>query len=492
MQAKRSSGALPELGDPYRTLLESFVRQLRDAGLPISLSEYLDASVALGHGSLRDRETLRNTLALTLIKHQSHLAIFDTIFQLFFSTRLSADVADSDVIDLFEFDAELPDPVEPETKTRRGSREELSDQDLQRLALEGLQNDDQELLKTLARRSVRQFAHIEPGRPVGGTYYLFKTIRGLNLDGALDSLMDAADEQSETELTPLERRLTKDEMERRIAQLKSQIEAEIRRQLVADRGSEALARSLRSPLPQDVDFMHASRDELEALKKAMYPLTRKLAARLARKRRHKRRGPLDFRRTVRHSLNYGGVPAELVFRHPKPAKPEIFVIADISGSVAAFARFTLHLTYAISGQFSRVRSFVFIDGVDEVTNFFEKSDDIAEAIHRVNSEADVIASDGHSDYGHALTMFWERFGLQVTSKSTVLILGDARNNYHSSEEWVVKELQHRSRKLFWLNPEPKAYWDTGDSVMSDYGDHCDGVFEARNLRQLERFVDNLV
>ena len=253
-----------------------------------------------------------------------------------------------------------------------------------------------------------------------------------------------------------------------------------------------MAKTLRKPLPEDVDFMHASREEMVMLRRAIYPLTRKLAVRLARKRRHKRRGVLDFRNTVRHSLSYGGVPVEPKFRHPKPAKPEIFVIADISGSVAAFARFTLHLVYSISSQFSRVRSFVFIDGLDEVTSFFEGVDDITEAVHRVNTEADVVWVDGHSDYGHALEVFWDRYGNDVGPKTTVLILGDARNNYHASQAWITKEIQRKARKLFWLNPEPKAYWNTGDSIVGEYASYCDGVFEVRNLRQLERFVDNLV
>ena len=131
---------------------------------------------------------------------------------------------------------------------------------------------------------------------------------------------------------------------------------------MADRGVEAMARTLRKPLPEDVDFMHASREEMANLRRSLYPLTRKLAARLARRRKYGRRGPLDFRKTIRHSLSYGGVPVEPKFKYPRPSKPEIMVIADISGSVAAFARFTLHLLYAISSQFSKVRSFVFIDG----------------------------------------------------------------------------------------------------------------------------------
>src|SRR5437588_12077190 len=109
-----------------------------------------------------------------------------------------------------------------------------------------------------------------------------------------------------------------------------------------------MAKTLRKPLPEDIDFMHATRDELTSLRRAIYPLTRKLAVRLARKRRHGRKGPLDFRNTVRHSLSYGGVPAEPKFRYPRPSKPEIMVVAGISGSVAAFARFTLQMVYAIS------------------------------------------------------------------------------------------------------------------------------------------------
>jgi uncharacterized protein with von Willebrand factor type A (vWA) domain len=304
--------------------------------------------------------------------------------------------------------------------------------------------------------------------------------------------MEQRRSDADQQLTSLQERLEKDEYEDRIDKLRKEIEAEIRRRLVADRGAEAMAKTLRKPLPEDVDFMHASREEMVMLRRAIYPLTRKLAVRLARKRRHKRRGALDFRNTVRHSLSYGGVPVEPKFRHPKPAKPEIFVIADISGSVAAFARFTLHLVYAISSQFSRVRSFVFIDGLDEVTSFFEGVDDITEAIHRVNTEADVVWVDGHSDYGHALEVFWERYGKDVGPKTTVMILGDARNNYHASQAWIAKEIQRKARKLFWLNPEPRAYWNTGDSIVGEYGTHCDGVFEVRNLRQLERFVDNLV
>jgi uncharacterized protein with von Willebrand factor type A (vWA) domain len=347
-------------------------------------------------------------------------------------------------------------------------------------------------MRAMARQSVKRFAGMEPGRPVGGTYYLYRTLRNLDLDNMLERLMEQAREDSPEPLSPLEERLERDEYEHRIEEFRKEVEAEIRRRLVADRGVEAMAKTLRKPLPEDIDFMHASREEMVQLRKALQPLTRRLAVRLARKRRHGRKGALDFRNTVRHSLSYGGVPAEPKFRYPRPAKPEIFVIADISGSVAAFARFTLHLVYAISGQFSKVRSFVFIDGIDEVTRFFEGTEDIVEAIHRVNSEADVVWVDGHSDYGHAFEVFWQRYGRDVGPKTTVIILGDARNNYHASNNWVIKEIRAKARHVYWLNPEPRAYWDTGDSIVGEYATHCDGAFECRNLRQLERFVDHLV
>jgi len=159
--------------------------------------------------------------------------------------------------------------------------------------------------------------------------------------------------------------------------------------------------------------------------------------------------------------------------------------------VASFARFTLHLVYAISSQFSKVRSFVFVDGVDEVTRFFEGVVDPAEAVARINTEADVIWVDGHSDYGHALSEFHRRWGDQVTSRSSVIVLGDARNNYHASGSWVLEDLQARARHVYWLNPEPRDYWGSGDSIVGEYAVHCDDVVECRTLRQLEHFVGNL-
>ncbi len=478
---------------PMLELLSGFIQELREAGLPVSLTENLDAMEAVQHIPIEDRDAFKYALAATLVKNHAHWRAFETLFEVYFSLRGKEYALDPDQLDeLLEQLEEGETPELPGTGQDGAGGSQMSPEELAEMLYQSLMKGDQGMMRAVARQSVKRFAGMEPGRPVGGTYYLYRTLRQLDLDSVMDRLMQQAHDDAPEDLSPLEERLEKDEYEHRIDELKKEIEAEIRRRLVADRGVEAMAKTLRKPLPEDVDFMHASREEMANLRRAIYPLTRRLAVRLARKRRHGRKGPLDFRNTVRHSLSYGGVPAEPKFRYPKPSKPEIFVIADISGSVAAFARFTLHLVYAISNQFSKVRAFVFIDGLDEVTRFFEQTEDIADAVHRVNTEADVVWVDGHSDYGHAFEVFWQEYGKDVGPKTTVMILGDARNNYHSSQSWIIKEMEHRARHVYWLNPEPRSYWNTGDSIVGEYGVHCDGVFECRNLRQLEGFVDHLV
>jgi uncharacterized protein len=470
--------------------LAGFVTELRRAGIPVSLTENLDAMEALRHVPLEDRSAFKYALAATLVKNNAHWKAFETVFEVYFSFRgshyrLKDEGGDAGI------DA-LVDELVGQREGEGGGGEGLTAEELAEMLYRALMDGNEAMLRALARAAVTRYAGMEPGRPVGGTYYLYRTLRQLDLEGLLEKMMAEAEAKMPgQELDDLEERLAREEYEARLDSLRREIEAEIRRRLVADRGAEAVARSVRKPLPEDIDFMHASREELVSLRKAISPLTRKLAVRLARKRRHGRKGPLDFRSTVRHSLSTGGVPADPQFRYPRPSKPEIMVVADISGSVAAFARFTLQLVYAISSQFSRVRSFVFIDGIDEVTDYFKATDDISVAIHRINTEADVIWVDGHSDYGHAFESFWERWGREVTGKTTVLLLGDARNNYHASQSWVVAEMAKKARHVYWLNPEPKSYWDTGDSIVGQYAAHCDGAFECRNLKQLERFVEHL-
>lgn len=459
---------------PVTSLVTGFVGELRSAGVPVSMVETIDAMRALEVINISRRQELKSTLAATLVKAERHLDAFDVAFEVFFAMTPPA-----------------PDPVEHARTPQGGDGGgggAGSVEDLQQALLDALAGLDLGALSAAAGSAVDRLSGFEPGRPVGGTYYLYRTLRRLDIDHIQEMLAGIL---ASDDLDDLEARLLAEEVEERIEQLRGAVRDEIRRRLVADRGREAVARTLRRPLTEDIDLMHANRRDLDAIEDAIAPLTRKLAARLARRRRLLRRGRLDFRKTARRSLATGGVPLEPQFRAPRPYRPEIFLLCDISGSMATFARFTLQFTYAMSSQFSKLRSFAFIDTVDEVTGFFGPSLDFNAALTGIATEADVVLHDGHSDYGTAFTAFVEGFGREVTARSTVIITGDARNNYRQPQDEMLGEIAHKARAVFWLNPEPRSYWDSGDSVMSRYARWCDGVYEVRTLRQLETFVEQV-
>ena len=191
---------------------------------------------------------------------------------------------------------------------------------------------------------------------------------------------------------------------------------------------------------------------------------------------------------MRRSLQTGGAPMEPAFRYPRASKPDLYLLADISGSVSEFARFTMSLLYAMKEEFSKIRLFAFVDGIDEVTDLMKEGSHQL-APRNLLYRTDVVTGDGHSDYGNVFERFWHLYGhADLDPRATVIITGDARNNYRPSGVERLRVIQERARKLYWLNPEPRLEWDTTDSIMSTYEPRCDGVFEARNLRQLAEFV----
>jgi len=461
-------------------IITGFIDELRAAGVPVSMVEAIDGMRAVEVIEIGDRVALRETLRATLIKNLRHESAFDTAFDVYFSTLpLSFGEPDDR--------GSSPDIPWPEGTERPEPAPFDLDQLLDSL-LEALAGLDEAAVRRGARTAVDELAGMEPGRPVGGTYYLYRTLRRLDLKELEERLLAAL--MDDQDLSEFDQRLLREEVEARIEQLREQIEEEIRRRLVADRGRDAVARTLRRPLIEDVDLMHATTKDLQEMEAAIEPLTRKLAARLARRRR-KRAGRLDFKRTMRRSLGTGGVPADPQFRHPRPHRPEVWLLCDISGSMATFSRFTLQFTHAMSTHFSKLRSFAFIDTIDEVSDFFGPGVDFGSALQRVTTEAEVVWLDGHSDYGNSLETFNARFGRQLTPRTTVIITGDARNNYRPPRDSVLGEIAKSARALVWLNPEPEAYWDTGDSAMSHYANHCTSVHEVRTLRQLEQFIEDL-
>lgn len=462
-------------------VITGFIDELREAGVPVSMVEVIDAMKAVEAIDIGRRAALRETLRATLVKNLRHERAFDTAFDIYFST-----------VPLPSDDAQPPmggDLGEVSGQQRGGGGQgEFDEEALFNALLEALAGMDEEALRRSVREAVDKLAGMEPGRPVGGTYYLYRTLRRLDLAQLEAELIEAL--TGEGDLSEFEERLLREEVEALIERLRDEVQEEIRRRLVADRGREAVARTLRRPLIEDIDLMHATSSDLAEMDAAIGPLTRKLAARLAR-RRKKRAGRLDFRRTVRKSLATGGVPADPQFKHPRPHRPEVWLLCDISGSMATFSRFTLQFTHAMATHFSRLRSFAFVDTIDEVTDFFGPGIDFGSAVSRITTEAEVVWLDGHSDYGNALETFYSRYGSQLTPRTTVIITGDARNNYRPPRDGVLADVAGAARAVVWLNPEPTAYWDTGDSAMSHYARHCTSVHEVRTLRQLEEFVETL-
>ena len=449
-----------------RTVLTSFVDELRAVGIPVSMVETLDAADALAHTDLTDRENLRASLGATLVKNPHHYGAFDAAFDVYFG-RGSARIEASEVWD------EVPDDD--------GDR-------LREAVIEALLADDRDALRALVGRAVDEYAGIQPGRPVGGRYYTYRVMRQLDAEDLLRRLLaaiatfDATDEGLDARLA----RMRVDEM---VEALREQVDGEVTSRLVDERGAEAVAASRRMPLVEDVDLMHATRTEIDEIERVVSPLARKLATRLSQRRRHGRKGRLDVRRTIRRSLGHGGVLIDPRFKSPRIAKPEIVILCDVSGSMATFARFTLQLTYAISSELSKVRAFAFIDGLDEVTDYFNADTHFAEALVDMGRGADLVRRDGHSDYGRSFEEMVDRFVDAVSPRTTVIITGDARNNYRPTGANHLERIARRARATFWLNPEPERFWDTGDSVMASYRPMCDRVEQVRTLRQLEEFVE---
>lgn len=459
--------------------LTRFVDELRQAGVPVSMVEAIDAAHALEHVDVASRPMVKAALGATLVKSARHLPAFETAFEAYFS--LTGPVPGS---------AEADDRARADLAAIGGGAGAGGDADFEGLVealVRALRDGDQGLTGAVARMAVARLAGIEAGRPVGGAYYLYRVLRGIDL-AALEERIIAGLAPGAGEF---EHRLAQDEARRRIEEFQDAVRAEIHRRLVADRGPDAVARTLRRPLVEDLDLISATRDDLAAIEALVHPLTRKLATRLARRRRLGRVGRLDVRRTVRRSLSTGGVPVDPRFRRPRAGRPDIVILADISGSVATFARFTMQVVYAMSAQFRRVRSFAFIDTIDEVTDFFGPGVDFAEAMRRIGSEAGVVWLDGHSDYGNAFRTFRERFAESISPKTTVIVTGDARTNYHHPNVAALADIAAGARALYWLNPEATRYWDTGDSVMGSYAAVCDEVHEVRNLRQLAGFVERV-
>ena len=446
----------------------AFLEALRSAGLPVSLAENLDAIAALQSLHWGERSTVRDAYAATLVKRQSQRPTFDALFDLYFPGLVGSGVAAEDDTG--------GETVRDSADALRGFREEL---------LEALGEGDDAELQRLAVEAVGRFGAM-PGRGPGlSSWSAYTALQRIAPDDLVEQLVAAL--LAEGRVDEEARRVAG----RRIGAFTRVVEGDARRRIAEEKGPEHVANVAIKPSIDRLDFTAARRSDLDQMRREIYPLARRLATRLTQEHHAKRRGPLDFRRTVRASVSTGGVPLVTHHRPKRPHRTELVVLCDVSGSVANFAQFTLLLVYALRDQFEKVRAFTFIDHVHEVTEHFVPGADPADVLTELAAATSHAALWGRTNYGRALVKFEEKHADALGPKSSLLILGDARSNYSDLHLDVLKRLAGEARHAWWLNPEHRRHWDTGDSAATRYGEVVPMV-ECRNLTQLGEFVHDIL
>jgi uncharacterized protein len=463
--------------------LDGFVRAVREAGIPVGISQAVDAAEILTVVDLLDREQLRHGLAAVLLQRAAQRPTYDVLFDLWWPLSDRPTFADDDTEDGDDADGE---PGESTLDLPGDSDADLSEL-MRAHLLQLLMDGDEEALRRFARAAVDRLGRGQPS-PSGQSFFSYRVLRALSPDTLVSQLL--AGLLGEGDRGGLAEQVARQTVKERLAAFRAAIEAEVRRRTAAEKGRDKVAKNAIRPLADQVDFLRAQSGDLAELRRAVAPLARRLAVRLSARRRLGREGRLDFRKTVRASLGTGGVPVVTHHRPRKVHKPELVVLCDVSGSVAGFSHFTLMLTQALREHFTGVRAFAFVDTTDEVTRFFRPGADVVDAVQRIGREADVVGFDGHSDYGTAFEVFADRWSSAVGPKTSLLVLGDGRTNYRPPGLPVLADLVRRSRSAHWLNPEPRRQWGSGDSAADRYGEVIDMV-ECRNAAQLAEFVTTL-
>ncbi len=467
-EAMALSGALVEA-------LAAFAGRLRWLGLDLSIVELTDALRAVQHGGLDDRDRLRRLLRITMVKRSADIAAFEAAFGLFFPAASSVKTEEADGGPPGNgIAAQAADPV---------ARDDL----LSRLVA-ALRGEPGAGMQALAEQAVAAFAGLGTGRLVGSErYYQYRVLRQLDVS---ELLLRAMRMEEQADPPGLERRLAAIEQQDRLQDLRAQIAAELRWQLASLGGAESSLHRLRESI-EDVDFLRAGPAELAAMRRAVRPLARRLAAAARRRRRLHSSGRLNVRKTMRRAVADGGVPMNPAWQQRRRPRPQLVTLCDVSGSVAEFAKFTLSLLHALHAELPGLRSFVFADGLAEVTDLVRGSPGVIDT-RLLLSRPGVVRRDGHSDYGAVLGQFLDDHGGSLSRDCVLLICGDARGNYRASRADLLHALRLRVRRVHWLNPEPRAQWDTTDSRIGEYAVDCDTVTEVRNLRQLTEWVDTLL
>ncbi len=459
--------------------LVDFVAALRSHGVAVGPGETVDAARVLGALDLMHREHLREGLAAALLRRSGQRQAFDTLFELYFPAAIGAG---SGEVEVPRVDDAPDGPVDVDA--------------LRDILADLLRDGDDTALAELARAVVDALGNAGGAgtgiRGAGGqpSWSAYQALRMLSPETLLARIMAdlTGDRPAENAFSD---EMLRREIRDRIARFRTMVTDEVRRRTAEMRGRDQVAKNAVPKQIEQVEFLSAYAEQLTALRRTVAPLARRLASRLAVRRRRAHRGTLDMRRTLRRSMSTGGVPMRPAYRTRRAGRPELVILCDVSGSVAGFSHFTLLLVQALREQFSKVRVFAFVERADEVTHLFEPGAELAGVMQRVLREADLTAFDGHSDYGGSFGSFAEFWGEAITSKTSLLILGDARTNYRDPNLTVLRRMVGVARHAHWLNPEPRRQWGSGDSAALRYADVIP-MHECRTAAQLAEVVEALL
>lgn len=463
--------------------LIEFATVLRRNGIRVSLSENMDTFRALELVGVADPLLFRHTLRTTLVKRVSDVKPFEELFDYFFlGIGQALDAIDRRIMDELglspEQFQEMLEQIQRLLKEMAGDLSELT---------RALLNNNRGELERQLREAMEQ--EMEQGTPDSFrlTPYTRMAAR-LQLDRVqseierFKGMLQMLGENGE-DLQNVLRYL--DERMRDLNRLLREIIQQEQRK----KGIEPRDFSQRSALA-DKSFAFYTEDDIRRMNDAVARLAQRLKNRLSVRRKKAARGRFDVKKTLRKNLQYGGVPFNIQLDRRKKTKPQVMVLCDISDSVLNASRFMLQFVYSVQDLYSKVRSFVFVAEIGEVTKLFEEHD-IQTAVEAA-LKGDVIDVFSHSNFGRAFELFYKNFFSAVNSKTTVLIIGDGRNNYNRPNDWVLREIQHKAKQLIWLNPESRITWGIGDSEMPRYAPHCHVAEECRSINQLYKVVDLIV
>ena len=490
-------------------LLTNFIRALRNADVRISTAETLDAFSTVQLVGYRDRQLLKDSLALVLPKTPDEKATFETCFDQFFSFReRSASPPSNTLMHSGSSETADADGSQPGTADAGGSGESQGKRTGRgqgtgntrpvcetASGAESLDSGEMSAARSPLGQLLTRANTIEinmaisaAGQQVNVQQIELFTQKGVYTRRILEAMGHAELQQEIFTLTTsdaiADRRLAQD-LGRRRDWLRERVRDHVEHQFLLH--ADVTGRRLRESLLRNVRLSTLEQRHHRLLRDIVQRMARKLVAAYSRRRKVVRRGQLHVPRTLRRNLKYDDAIFDLQWKSVKTDQPKVFAICDVSGSVANYARFMLMFLYSLEEVLPKVRSFAFSSDLGEVSELFARNDiddAIALALRQYGS--------GSTDYGQALADFRKACLDELDKRSTVIILGDSRNNYGDARTDVLKEIYDRARRVIWLNPEPRSLWNTGDSEMRHYSPYCHQVDECGTLTQLERVVSRLL